>query len=135
MAAPPLPPLPSMPPLPPLSAAELRSFVADGYLVKRGALDPRLCARVVDAFWEANTSAVLRREDPASWAGPVPADDESTADLMNFRAGWQWRLRGLCSTPDVLDLFPRRCGRHVAAMPCTLVPPGNTVDLCLSGAF
>ena len=93
-------------PLPPLlSAAELEFFVREGYLIKRGALDAAQCALARDRMWEKNNSSVLQRDDPSSWFGPIRQEDEST-DMMNHRKGDQWRLRDMCSTPLVLDLFP-----------------------------
>ena len=89
---------------PPLSADDLSFFVREGYLIKRGVLDPSQCAAARDALWAANASSVLRRDAPGSWR-PIAADDEST-DMMNYRKGDQWRLRGMCSTSLVLDMFP-----------------------------
>ena len=89
---------------PPLSADDLSFFVREGYLIKRGVLDPSQCAAARDALWVANASSVLRRDAPDSWR-PIAADDEST-DMMNYRKADQWRLRGMCSTALVLDMFP-----------------------------
>jgi hypothetical protein len=89
---------------PPLSADDLSFFVREGYLIKRGVLDPSQCAAARDALWAANASSVLRRDAPDSWR-PIAADDEST-DMMNYRKADQWRLRGMCSTSLVLDMFP-----------------------------
>ena len=100
--------LPTPAPLPPLSAEDVEFFVREGYLIKRGALDAAQCAAARDALWAGNTSSFIQRDAPASHVGPVREEDENH-DMMNYRRGDQWRLRGMCSTPLVLDLFPRRC--------------------------
>eukprot|EP01051_Picozoa_sp_SAG22_P016007 SAG22_NODE_2181_length_2877_cov_2.137509_2_plen_255_part_00 len=91
-----------LPPLPPLTAEEVQSFVAEGFLVKRGVLDPRRCAQARDRLWAGNTSASLRREDPRTWsAGFAEADRQSTLDGLNDRTGAggrNWRLRELVRT-------------------------------------
>jgi hypothetical protein len=42
---------------PPLSAEEVAFFVKEGWLLKRGVLDPAQCAAARDALWSANTSS------------------------------------------------------------------------------
>lgn len=37
-----------------LSPAELRQFVVDGFVVKRGLISTDLCAAARDKLWEAN---------------------------------------------------------------------------------
>ena len=54
-----------------------------------------------------NTAAAARVRQ-SSWRAPIPAADENVGDMMDYRRGNQWRLRGLCSTDQVLDMFPRR---------------------------
>ena len=77
---------PAMAPLPPLTEAELRSFTANGFLVKRGALSLALCQAARDRLWAGNTSAHLRRDEPASWCGGIPEEDRlSTPDGLNDR--------------------------------------------------
>jgi hypothetical protein len=90
---------------PPLSAEEVAFFVREGWLLKRGVLDPAQCAAARDALWASNTSSRLRRDEPETWFAPIAKEDESL-DMMNHRSGDQWRLRGMCSTPLVLDMFP-----------------------------
>ena len=59
-------------------------------------------------MWAGNTSSVLRREDPATWVGPLPeADRTSTLDGLNDRTS-QWRLRELSGEEDLLQLLPGR---------------------------
>ena len=91
--------------LPPLSAEEVKFFVREGWLLKRGVLDPAQCAAARDALWAGNTSSTLRRDRPETWLAPIAKEDENK-DMMNTRGGDMWRLRGMCSTPLVLDMFP-----------------------------
>jgi hypothetical protein len=92
-------------PLSPLSPEDVLFFVEHGYLIKRAVLDPAHCCEVQDAMWSQNESSVLRQHEPSSHVGPIRKEDEDS-DMMNYRKGDQWRLRGMCSTPLVLDLFP-----------------------------
>ena len=79
-----------------------------GFLIKRKVLSPELCAKARDRMWAGNTSSVLRREDPATWVGPLPeADRTSTLDGLNDRTS-QWRLRELSGEEDLLQLLPGR---------------------------
>lgn len=54
-------------------------FRRNGYLVKRNVLAPEMVARTVDYIWSLLPSR-LRREDPATWVGPV-ADSLSERDV------------------------------------------------------
>ena len=101
---------PAMAPLPPLTEAELRSFTANGFLVKRGALSLALCQAARDRLWAGNTSAHLRRDEPASWCGGIPEEDRlSTPDGLNDRtSAHAWRLRELSGDEDMIELLPRR---------------------------
>ena len=60
---------------PQLSDAEIASFKSSGFLIRRQLLGAAGCAAVCDALWAANTSRVLRRDDPGSWVGPLPDFD------------------------------------------------------------
>eukprot|EP01052_Picozoa_sp_SAG31_P006235 SAG31_NODE_284_length_18497_cov_11.811773_21_plen_79_part_01 len=61
-------------PLAPLTEEDIANFVESGFLVKRGVLSRDLCARACDRLWEGNTSSKLRRDDPQTWLGGIPAD-------------------------------------------------------------
>ena len=70
-------------------------FVPRSYLVVRGAMSAQNCAAARDRLWETSASRVLRRDDPSSWVGPIPASDQSREDnnaLGDYR--WQWRAAG-----------------------------------------
>ncbi|MFT5090083.1 MAG: hypothetical protein ACI8PG_004459, partial [Planctomycetota bacterium] len=93
-----------------LSTEEIQQFIANGFLVKRNVLDPKLCAAARDRLWAGNTSSHLRRDDPKTWLKGIPeADRHSTPDGMNDRTSeYAWRLRELSGDEDMIDLLPRR---------------------------
>ena len=74
-----------------LSEDEIRFFKANGYLIKRGVLDPGLMARARDRLWEG-APASMKRADPDSWVGPIQAKEESE-DPLNRRKGFRWQFR------------------------------------------
>jgi hypothetical protein len=74
-----------------LSSDEMRFFKREGYLIKRGVLDLELMARARERLW-VGAPPSLRREDPASWVGPIAAGDESE-DKGNYRRGFRWQYR------------------------------------------
>ena len=49
------------------------------YLLKRGLLDPELCARARDRMWALNQVVRLDRAEPATWVGRF-SDDEACPD-------------------------------------------------------
>ena len=58
-----------------LSTKDIRIFKREGYLVKRGILNPELMAQARDSLWEA-APPELDRNDPDTWIGPLPDRDE-----------------------------------------------------------
>jgi hypothetical protein len=96
------------PGLKPLDAAEIRSFVRDGFLIKRGVLDPAACARARDALWAHNVVPRLRRDDPASWVGPWPYGEEDwrpgTATPGGTRKHYRWLLGAVGADPLFVEL-------------------------------
>ncbi|MDE2728364.1 MAG: hypothetical protein OXI19_10080, partial [Gemmatimonadota bacterium] len=62
-----------------LTDDDIRFFVREGYLVKRGVLDPELMARGRERMW-SNLPPPLEREKPETWIGPFPepVDDGSS---------------------------------------------------------
>jgi hypothetical protein len=91
-----------------LSEAEMIFFKREGYLIKRGAMPSELCTVARDRLWKESGSAVLRREDPASWVGPLPEVDLS-ADGQNYRGPYRWQWRAGGGEEIMLDLLPRAC--------------------------
>lgn len=96
--------------LKPLTSEEIQDFVTNGFIIKRGVLDPELCATARDRLWAGNTSCHLRRDDPETWVGGLPESDRlSTPDGLNDRTGnYLWRLRELSGDEDLINLLPRR---------------------------
>jgi hypothetical protein len=74
-----------------LTTDDLAFFKRNGYLIKRGVLDPALMARARERLWDGAPPS-LRREEPATWVGPIAADDESE-DKLNYRKGFRWQYR------------------------------------------
>ena len=91
-----------------LSAEELRFFRTEGYLVIPSLMDPALCAAARDRLWEQNESSRLRRDEPSSWVGPLPACDENDEE-GDYRRGYRWQLRSCAGEPLFMDLLPRTC--------------------------
>jgi len=96
--------------LPPLTTEEIKTFITNGFVIKRKVLDPELCAAARDRLWAGNTSSQLRRDDPTTWTGGLPESDRtSTPDGMNDRTGnYGWRLRELSGDENLINLLPRR---------------------------
>ena len=74
-----------------LSTEDLRFFKENGYLIKRGVLDPDLCARARDRLWQGAPPR-LRRDDPDTWVGPFRPEEENE-DGSNHRKGFRWNFR------------------------------------------
>jgi hypothetical protein len=80
--------------------------VREGFLLKRGLLDPVLMARCRDRMWEVNEVDRLERCRPASWVGQF-SDEEACADVGRYRGGYGWRSRAIGTEELFLDLLPR----------------------------
>ncbi len=91
-----------------LTHAEIAFFKREGWLVVRGAMDKELCARARDRLWETSESAVLQRDAPSTWIGPLPESDLSS-DGQNARSAYRWQWRRGGSEELLLDLLPRAC--------------------------
>ena len=59
-----------------LTTDEMRFFKRNGYLIKRGVLDPVLMERARARLWDGAPPG-RRRNDPDTWAGPFRADEEN----------------------------------------------------------
>ena len=100
-----------------VSERELRSFMRDGYLIKRGCLDPSLLQPARDRMWEMNEVPRLQRDEPESWLQPFVEHEQSPADQNQRSAGAgsggavsggrSWRLRAVGAEELFLDLLPR----------------------------
>lgn len=103
----------------PLSVAEMATFKRDGYLLRRGVLDPELCRRCQDRLWDLNGSSVVRRNEPSTWVGPLPERDfceepatARSAFRLNCRApGHEELFKGLLpQNPTVLAIAEQLLG-------------------------
>ena len=88
-----------------LTDEEVRRFKRDGYLIKRGLLDPVLCATCRDLMWSLNDVPRIRRDDPATYIGRFTKEEENP-DAGNLRTGFNWRSRSLGKEQPFLDLLP-----------------------------
>lgn len=97
--------------LPPLTPEELRQFVLNGYLIKRGVLDKQGCRAARDAFWASNRSKKVQRSDRTSWVGGFPKEEsvrEPESGGRLTQSGAMWIYREPMGDPLLLDLVPRR---------------------------
>ena len=76
-----------------LTEAELVTFREEGFVAKYGVLDPALMAQARDLLW-ASAPPSLRRDEPASWIGPIAKDDEG---IVLMRDDVRLRTRTLVS--------------------------------------
>lgn len=116
-----------------LTAAEVDSFVADGFLPLRGAVPPHVVRACQDEIWAALFREGVRRGDPVTWRAPVVRigcpESEAFAAAGTQPALWKafdqligegrwWRRRGVGGTIPVR--FPSQddpgdAGWHIEA--------------------
>ncbi len=89
----------------PLSQQELAFFKTHGYLILRQVLDPALLARARARLWDAAPTS-MRRDDPSSWVGPIPTDQESE-ERDNHRRGFRWQYRQIGDEPWMVQMLPK----------------------------
>lgn len=88
-----------------LSEDDIRFFKREGYLIKRGVMDPDLCARARERLWDEPPPSI-KRDDPESWVGPIKPEEESD-DPENLKKGFGWRYRRLGKEPWMAEMLPR----------------------------
>ena len=71
-----------------LSDDEIRFFAREGYIIKRGVLDPHLMERARERLWQGAPPCLVR-DDPDSWVGPFKREDEC-GDTSSHRHGYGW---------------------------------------------
>ena len=91
--------------MPVLTEDEVRFFKREGYLVKKGALDPELCARARERLWD-DPPPSLKKDDPDSWVGPIKPEEESM-DKSNYKRGYRWQYRKVGREPGWLSCWQR----------------------------
>ena len=118
----------------PLSKTELAHFKREGYVIRRGALQPELLAAARDRLWASNTSATLRRGEPASYVGGFSeADQDCDRSGLNDRSSqYGWRCRSLSGDECMIDLLPRRLMPLLEQMVRPHRPPGTSPPLSLT---
>ena len=91
---------------PPLTPAEIARFKRDGWIHKRGAMDPALCAQARDELWARNDLPHFRRDDKTTWAGPWSYADEQRDVPDNVRKHYRWHCNtnGLGASPLFVDM-------------------------------
>lgn len=78
-----------------LTSEELGFFKREGYLFKRGVMDPELMAQARDRLW-MDAPPRLKRDDPSTWFGPFQPDEEidrAAKDSSSVRGGHTWKFR------------------------------------------
>ena len=88
----------------PLTNDEIRFFKREGYLVKRGVLAPELMARARERKW-AGAPARMKRDDPTTWCGPFPPDEEQGEASENCRIGFTWKYREPAREPWIVAML------------------------------
>ena len=78
-----------------LTDKEVSFFKREGYLFKRGVMDPELMAKARDALWAAMPPR-MKRDDPSTWIGPFRADEEDEGPVSR-RGGHGWKFRAVSS--------------------------------------
>ena len=86
-----------------LTSDELRFFKSNGYLIKRGAMDPGLMARARESLWD-DPPPSLKRDDPRTWVGPLPAGDLSN-DPDSIRGHFHWKYRRIGAEPWIVGML------------------------------
>lgn len=72
-----------------LSNEDIQFFMDQGYLIKRGVLNPDLMAQARESLW-ANAPAELDRHNPDTWIGPFK---ETSDERDSVRHGYTWKYR------------------------------------------
>lgn len=88
-----------------LTEDELCFFKREGYLVKKGVLDPELCARARERLWD-DPPPSMKQDDPSTWVGPIKPEEEST-DRRNYKRGHRWQYRQLGREPWMVNLLAK----------------------------
>ena len=88
----------------PLTEDEIRFFKTNGYLIKRGVMDPELCARARERLWD-DPPPSMKKNDPDTWVGPIKEEEESS-EGKNLKRGFGWRYRMLGKEQFMVDMLP-----------------------------
>ena len=78
-----------------LTEEEVRFFKREGYLFKRGVMDPEPMAKARDSLW-TGAPPRMKRDDPSTWFGPFRPDEENEGP-DNRCLGHMWKFRAASS--------------------------------------
>eukprot|EP01051_Picozoa_sp_SAG22_P007210 SAG22_NODE_499_length_9725_cov_2.325784_3_plen_254_part_00 len=102
-----------------------------GYLIRRNLLDTALCSRARDELWRSMPpGAKIKRDEPASWVGPVAEEDRLEEDrdtarpdgghnptLNNFRwmahtcGSLDWMKHLLATNDEIMEIAEQLLGK------------------------
>ena len=106
-----------------LTDDDIRFFVREGYLIKRGVLDPGLMARGRERMWR-NLPPPLERGKPETWVGPFaePVDDSAShrhSYMWKYRqpGDEDWMVRLLAKDPSVMGMAEQLLGEGTLVEP------------------
>ena len=85
-----------------LTTEEIQVFKRQGYLIKRGILDPELMARARERKW-AGAPPRMKKDDPTTWLGPWRPEEENS-DGSNLRNGFAWLYRETSREKWMVDM-------------------------------
>jgi len=90
-----------------LTTEEIKIFKRQGYLIKRGILDPKLMARARECKW-AGAPPRMKKDDPTTWIGPFREDEDTGGDAgKNSRNGCMWKYREPASEGWLVGMIPQ----------------------------
>lgn len=97
-----------------ISEEHLSFFKAQGYLILRQVLDPKLCAWARDRLWSTlPQSSRIKRDDRSTYTGPFDPSDVSK-DVEELRSGYRWQLRNVGTEKNMIRLVYSQTLRSIA---------------------
>ena len=75
-----------------LSTQEISFFKRQGYLIKKGVLDPELMRRARQRKWVGAPDR-MKPDDPTTWIGPWRPEEETSEAEENCKIGYTWKYR------------------------------------------
>ena len=70
----------------------LSFFKREGYLIKKGVLDPELMTRARERKWVGAPDR-MKPDDPTTWIGSWRADEETSEADEDCKIGYTWKYR------------------------------------------
>lgn len=126
-----------------LTIEEMFFFKRQGYLIKRGAMDPELMARARQQIWDKALLS-MQHDDPATWVGPVK-EEEVVEDPLLLAKGYRWHnyamgrqkwvIEMLATNPNVFGMAEQLLGKGEVVIPdmirgiyCTLPYDDHSIN-------